>query len=159
MVVFPGARPSIGFAQQAYCERGDEIIYPTPGYPLYESYIPYVGARPVPIHLQEDHGFSLTTDELARCDPLVVIPAAARLAAVVFCPAACRSALRGAAAVPRRALAGSGRPVSLARLPQTRMSKKDVEAADLRARAHSDVDQGIDPAVARYLGDLAPAAD
>jgi aspartate/methionine/tyrosine aminotransferase len=65
VVVFPGARPSIGFAQQAYCERGDEIIYPTPGYPLYESYIPYVGARPVPIHLQEDHGFSLTTDELA----------------------------------------------------------------------------------------------
>ncbi len=68
VVVFPGARPSIGFAQQAYCERGDEIIYPTPGYPLYESYIPYVGARPVPIHLQEDHGFSLTTDEL---DPLI----------------------------------------------------------------------------------------
>ncbi len=64
VVVYPGARPSIGFAQQAYCERGDEIIYPTPGYPLYESYIPYVGARPVPIHLQEDHGFSLTTEEL-----------------------------------------------------------------------------------------------
>jgi aspartate/methionine/tyrosine aminotransferase len=65
VVVFPGARPSIGFAQQAYCERGDEIIYPTPGYPLYESYIPYVGARPVPIHLREDHGFSLTAEELA----------------------------------------------------------------------------------------------
>jgi aspartate/methionine/tyrosine aminotransferase len=64
VVVFPGARPSIGFAQQTYCERGDEVIYPTPGYPLYESYIPYVGARPVPIHLQEDHGFSLTADEL-----------------------------------------------------------------------------------------------
>ncbi len=64
VVVYPGARPSIGFAQQAYCERGDEIIYPTPGYPLYESYIPYVGAKPVPIHLQEDHGFSLTTEEL-----------------------------------------------------------------------------------------------
>ena len=68
VVVFPGARPSIGFAQQAYCERGDEIIYPTPGYPLYESYIPYVGAKPVPIHLQEDHGFSLTTEEL---EPLI----------------------------------------------------------------------------------------
>jgi aspartate/methionine/tyrosine aminotransferase len=68
VVVFPGARPSIGFAQQAYCEQGDEIIYPTPGYPLYESYIPYVGARPVPIHLQEDHGFSLTTEEL---EPLI----------------------------------------------------------------------------------------
>ena len=65
VVVYPGARPSIGFAQQSYCERGDEIIYPTPGYPLYESYIPYVGAHPVPIHLSEDHGFSLTTEELA----------------------------------------------------------------------------------------------
>jgi aspartate aminotransferase len=68
VVVYPGARPSIGFAQQSYCERGDEIIYPTPGYPLYESYIPYVGAKPVPIHLSEEHGFSLTTDEL---EPLI----------------------------------------------------------------------------------------
>jgi aspartate/methionine/tyrosine aminotransferase len=68
VVVFPGARPSIGFAQQAYCEQGHEIIYPTPGYPLYESYIPYVGARTVPIHLREDHGFSLTTEEL---EPLI----------------------------------------------------------------------------------------
>lgn len=68
VVVFPGARPSIGFAQQSYCEHGDEIIYPTPGYPLYESYIPYVGAKPVPIHLREDHGFSLTTGEL---EPLI----------------------------------------------------------------------------------------
>ena len=65
VVVFPGARPSIGFAQQSYCERGDEIIYPTPGYPLYESYIPYVGAKPVPIHLKEEQGFSLTVEELA----------------------------------------------------------------------------------------------
>ena len=68
VVVYPGARPSIGFAQQSYCENGDEIIYPSPGYPLYESYIPYVGARPVPIQLQEDHGFSLTTEEL---EPLI----------------------------------------------------------------------------------------
>ena len=68
VVVYPGARPSIGFAQQSYCEQGDEVIYPTPGYPLYESYIPYVGAIPVPIHLQEDHGFSLTTEEL---EPLI----------------------------------------------------------------------------------------
>ncbi len=68
VVVYPGARPSIGFAQQSYCERGDEVIYPTPGYPLYESYIPYVGAKPVPIHLREDHGFTLTTDEI---EPLI----------------------------------------------------------------------------------------
>jgi aspartate/methionine/tyrosine aminotransferase len=68
VVVYPGARPSIGFAQQSYCEQGDEIIYPSPGYPLYESYIPYVGAKPVPIQLREDHGFSLTTEEL---EPLI----------------------------------------------------------------------------------------
>ncbi len=68
VVVYPGARPSIGFAQQCYCERGDEIIYPSPGYPLYESYIPYVGANPVPIQLQEGHGFSLTTEDL---EPLI----------------------------------------------------------------------------------------
>jgi len=68
IVVYPGARPSIGFAQQSYCERGDEIIYPTPGYPLYESYIPYVSAKPVPIHLREETGFSLTAEEL---EPLI----------------------------------------------------------------------------------------
>jgi aspartate/methionine/tyrosine aminotransferase len=68
VVIFPGARPSIGFAQQSYCEQGDEVIYPTPGYPLYESYIPYVGAIPIPIHLREDDGFSLTADEL---EPLI----------------------------------------------------------------------------------------
>lgn len=68
IVVYPGARPSIGFAQQSYCEAGDEIIYPTPGYPLYESYIPYVSAKPVPIHLREETGFSLTAEEL---EPLI----------------------------------------------------------------------------------------
>lgn len=66
VVVFPGAKPPIGFCQQAYCNPGDEIIYPSPGFPIYESFIAYVGARPVPLHLDEGKGFAFTGDELAR---------------------------------------------------------------------------------------------
>ena len=65
VVVFPGARLPIGFAQQAYLNPGDEVIYPTPGYPLFESFIQYVGARPVPLRLTEEKGFGLTGGELA----------------------------------------------------------------------------------------------
>ena len=43
VVVFPGGKPPIGFAQMVYCEAGDEIIYPSPGYPIYESFIKFVG--------------------------------------------------------------------------------------------------------------------
>lgn len=50
VVVFPGAKPPIGFAQQAYCDPGDEVIYPSPGFPIYESFTRYVGAVPVPWH-------------------------------------------------------------------------------------------------------------
>ncbi len=65
VVVFPGARAPIGFAQQTYCEPGDDVIYPTPGYPLFESFTAYVGARPVPLHLEEWAGFALTAERLA----------------------------------------------------------------------------------------------
>lgn len=58
VVVFPGAKPPIGFAQQIYCDPGDEVIYPSPGFPIYESFTNYVGARPVPLHLREEHDFS-----------------------------------------------------------------------------------------------------
>ncbi len=65
VVVFPGAKPPIGFAQQTYCDPGDEVVYPSPGFPIYESFIRYVGAVPKPIHLDEEKGFSLTGEELA----------------------------------------------------------------------------------------------
>ena len=65
VVVFPGAKPPIGFCQQAYCNPGDEIIYPSPGFPIYESFIGYVGAKPVPLHLEEEKGFAFGGDELA----------------------------------------------------------------------------------------------
>jgi len=65
VVVFPGGKPPIGFAQQIYCEPGDEVIYPTPGYPVYESFIEYVGAVPKPLHLEESAGFSFDGADLA----------------------------------------------------------------------------------------------
>ena len=65
MVVYPGSRPSIGLTQHAYVRAGDEVVYPTPGYPLYESFVEYVGGTPVPVPLREDTGFALTGDELA----------------------------------------------------------------------------------------------
>ncbi|MDG3087762.1 aminotransferase class I/II-fold pyridoxal phosphate-dependent enzyme [Vibrio hannami] len=64
VVVFPGGKPSIGFAQQVYCDPGDEIIYPSPGFPIYESFIDYVGAVAKPLHLSEDQDFSFTAEQL-----------------------------------------------------------------------------------------------
>ena len=66
VVVFPGGKPPIGLCQQTYTNPGDEIIYPSPGFPIYESFIRYVGAIPVPLHLREDIGFSVTGADLER---------------------------------------------------------------------------------------------
>ena len=64
VVIYPGGRPAIGFAHMAYSEAGEEVIYPSPGYPLFESFIPYFRCVPVPVVLQEEHGFGLTRNEL-----------------------------------------------------------------------------------------------
>ena len=66
LVIFPGAKPGIGFAQQAYCNEGDEIIYPSPGFPIYESFIRYFGAKPVPLHLKEEAGFTFEAADLKK---------------------------------------------------------------------------------------------
>ncbi|MDG2197381.1 MAG: aminotransferase class I/II-fold pyridoxal phosphate-dependent enzyme [SAR324 cluster bacterium] len=66
VVVFPGGKPSIGLTQQIYCNPGDEVIYPSPGFPIYESFISYVQAVPVPLHLDESAGFTFTTEQLAE---------------------------------------------------------------------------------------------
>lgn len=60
VVVFPGAKPPIGFTQQTYCNAGDEIIYPSPGFPIYESFVRYIGATAVPLHLEESTGFNFS---------------------------------------------------------------------------------------------------
>jgi aspartate aminotransferase len=64
VVVFPGAKPPIGLCQQTYCNPGDEIVYPTPGFPIYESFIHYLEAKPVPIHLKEEKNFALSGDDI-----------------------------------------------------------------------------------------------
>jgi aspartate/methionine/tyrosine aminotransferase len=66
VVVFAGGKPPIGFCEQAYCDPGDEVVYPSPGYPIYESFTRYFGAVPVPLHLEEREGFSFTGARLER---------------------------------------------------------------------------------------------
>ncbi len=64
VVVFPGGKPSIGFCQQTYCNPDDEVIYPSPGFPIYESFTAYVDAKPVPLQLREAADFSFTGSDL-----------------------------------------------------------------------------------------------
>jgi aspartate/methionine/tyrosine aminotransferase len=65
VVVTPGAKPIMFFTIMALVDRGDEVIYPNPGFPIYESVINFVGGVPVPIPLREesDFGFDLTLFE------------------------------------------------------------------------------------------------
>ena len=65
VVVFPGAKPPIGLCQQTYCDPGEEIIYPSPGFPIYESFMAYLGIQPVPVHLKEESNFSLSGVDIA----------------------------------------------------------------------------------------------
>src|SRR6202140_2680851 len=64
VVVVPGGKPIIFFALLALADVGDEIIYPNPGFPIYESMINYAGAKAVPVRLYEDRDFSLDVKEL-----------------------------------------------------------------------------------------------
>ncbi|OFZ23227.1 MAG: aspartate aminotransferase [Bdellovibrionales bacterium GWB1_55_8] len=66
VVVTVGAKPPIGYALMTYANPGDEVIYPSPGFPIYESWITYMGAKPVPLHLDEAKGFSFTAEELEK---------------------------------------------------------------------------------------------
>jgi aspartate aminotransferase len=56
--VVPGGKPIIFFPMLALLEPGDEVIYPDPGFPIYRSMINFLGAKPVPIPLVEERGFS-----------------------------------------------------------------------------------------------------
>ena len=66
VVVYAGGRPPIGLTQHAYVEPGDEVIYPSPGYPLFESFIRYIGGVPIPLRLREETGFNFTGEDLGR---------------------------------------------------------------------------------------------
>ncbi len=64
VIVLAGAKPAIGFAMMSYVNPGDEVIYPSPGFPIYESWVTYVGGKPVPLVLREENNFAFTAEEL-----------------------------------------------------------------------------------------------
>ncbi|MFC1588010.1 pyridoxal phosphate-dependent aminotransferase [Planctomycetota bacterium] len=64
VVITSGAKPIIWYSIIALCEQGMEIIYPNPGYPIYESVINFVHATPVPLQLMEEHDFRFDIEDL-----------------------------------------------------------------------------------------------
>jgi aspartate/methionine/tyrosine aminotransferase len=64
VVVTPGAKPIMFYAMLALVEAGDEVLYPDPGFPIYESMINFVGGRGVPYTLTESRQFDVTADEI-----------------------------------------------------------------------------------------------
>ena len=66
VIVTPGAKPIMFFTIMALCGEGDEVLYPDPSFPMYESITSFAGATPVPIPLREGNEFRIDTDELAR---------------------------------------------------------------------------------------------
>ncbi len=64
VVVTPGGKPVIFHGLLATLNPGDEVIYPNPGYPIYESVIHFLGAKPVPLALREEKNFSFDVSEL-----------------------------------------------------------------------------------------------
>ncbi len=62
--ITPGGKPSMYFAIMLFGQAGAEIIYPEPGFPIYESVINYTGAKAVPMYLSEKKNFSFNADEV-----------------------------------------------------------------------------------------------
>jgi len=66
VLCMPGGKPVIFHTIAAVCEEGDEVIYPDPGFPAYETTIEWSGATPVPLRLEEASGFRFCHEELRR---------------------------------------------------------------------------------------------
>ncbi len=66
VVVVPGGKPIMFYVMLALIDEGDEVIYPNPGFPIYESMIRYAGGTAVPIPLREERNFAMDVDEMAR---------------------------------------------------------------------------------------------
>ena len=64
VVIMPGVKPLIFNVIFALANEGDEVIYPNPGYPIYESVVNYCGAKAVPMHLKEEVNFRFSIDDL-----------------------------------------------------------------------------------------------
>ena len=66
VVITPGGKPVMFFVILALINKGDEVIYPNPGFPIYESMINFVGGKAVPIQLCEDKNFAFDPEELRK---------------------------------------------------------------------------------------------
>ena len=66
IVITPGAKPIMFYAIMALAEEGDEVMYPDPGFPMYESITSFAGAKPVPLVLREDNGFRIDPEEIRQ---------------------------------------------------------------------------------------------
>jgi len=66
VVVTPGAKPIMFFVMLALLEEGDEVLYPNPGFPIYESVANFLNAKAVPLHLREGNEFDLDLHELEK---------------------------------------------------------------------------------------------
>jgi aspartate/methionine/tyrosine aminotransferase len=64
--VVPGGKPIMYFVMTALLEPGDEVIYPNPGFPIYESLVDFLGATRVPMPLVEERGFSFDLDQFEK---------------------------------------------------------------------------------------------
>ncbi len=65
IVITPGAKPIMFYAILALCQEGDEVLYPDPGFPMYESLANFAGATPVPVPLREENEFRMDPDEVS----------------------------------------------------------------------------------------------
>ncbi len=65
IVLTPGAKPIMFYTILVLCEEGDEVLYPDPGFPMYESITSFAGATPVPVRLREENEFRMDPDEVA----------------------------------------------------------------------------------------------
>ncbi len=68
VIVLTGGKPAIGYSMMSYVDPGDEVIYPSPGFPIYESWVTYMGGKPVPLVVREENDFAFSPEDL---DPLL----------------------------------------------------------------------------------------
>jgi aspartate aminotransferase len=64
VVVTPGGKPIMFFVILALAGEGDEVVYPDPGFPIYQSVVNFAGATPVPLQLKEEEGFGFSPEQI-----------------------------------------------------------------------------------------------
>ncbi len=66
VMIMPGGKPTMYMSILMFGERGAEILYPDPGFPIYRSMIEYTGAKPIPVPIREENGFAFSAEETLK---------------------------------------------------------------------------------------------